>query len=102
MSYSVSHTSLLNLRHSKLLSKIFCMLMTWSFKQKMQAMMNNLSRSYKAVSLIINLDKIVVMFQPDPGSTYIKQSINVDSHKLKMVDKFPYIASTIDTASLTV
>lgn len=36
------------------------------------------------------------MFQPAPGSHYIKPSILMDDHKLKVVDKFTCLECTIN------
>lgn len=57
--------------------------------------MDNFFHSYKAFNLSISLNKTVVMFQPTPGSLYIKPTIFVDGHKLKLVDKFTYVGSVI-------
>lgn len=57
-------------------------------EQKMHALIDNLSRSCKALILTMSLDNTVVMFQPAPGSPYIETSIFLYGHKLKMVDKF--------------
>lgn len=37
----------------------------------------------------------MVTFQPAPGSLYIKPSIFVGGHKLKVTDKFTYLGGTI-------
>lgn len=43
-------------------------------EQEMQALKEKPSRSCKVISLTINLEKTVVMFQPAQGSLYIKKS----------------------------
>lgn len=55
-------------------------------EQEIQALMDKHSHASKAFGLTISLDKTVVMFQLAPGSPYIKPSILVVGHKLKVVD----------------
>ena len=62
----------------------------------MQCFMDRLSEACKAFDLTISLDKTVVMFQPAPGTVYVEPSINTDGKKLKVVDKFTYLGSTIN------
>lgn len=64
--------------------------------QRIQQFMDRLPHSCKAFSLSISLDKTVVMFQPDPGKKYIEPSIYVDGHRLKIVDSFVYLGSTLN------
>ena len=65
-------------------------------EQEMQALMSSLSLSCKAFGLTISLDKTVVMFHPAPGAPYTEPSIFVDGHKVKVVDKFTYLGSTVN------
>ena len=62
----------------------------------MQCFMDRLSEACKAFGLTISLDKTVVMFQPAPGTVYVEPSIYTDGKKLKVVDKFTYLGSTIN------
>ena len=62
----------------------------------MQCFMDRLSEACRAFGLTISLDKTVVMFQAAPGSVYVEPSIYTDSKKLKVVDKFTYLGSTIN------
>ena len=39
--------------------------------------------------------KTVVMFQPTRGTVYVETSIYTDGKKLKVVEKFTYLGSTI-------
>ena len=58
--------------------------------------MDRLSEACKAFGLTISLDKTVVMSQPAPGTVYVEPSIYTDGKKLKVVDKFTYLGSTIN------
>ena len=62
----------------------------------MQCIMDRLSEAYRAFGLTISLDKTVVIFQPAPGTVYVEPSIYTDGKKLKVVDKFTYLGSTIN------
>ena len=62
----------------------------------MQCFMDRLSEACRAFGLTVSLDKTVVMFQPAPGTVYIEPSIYTDGKKLKVVDKFTYLGSTIN------
>ena len=62
----------------------------------MQCFMDRLSEACRAFGLTISLDKTVVMFQPAPGTVYVEPSIYTDGKKLKVVDKFTYLGSTIN------
>ena len=62
----------------------------------MQCFMDRLSEACRAFGLTISLDKTVVMFQPAPGTVYVDPSIYTDGKKLKVVDKFTYLGSTIN------
>lgn len=42
------------------------------------------------------MDKAVIIFQPVSSSLDIEPSILVDGHKLKVIDKFIYLGSTIN------
>ena len=58
--------------------------------------MDRLSEACRALGLTISLDKTVVMFQPAPGTVYVEPSIYTDGKKLKVVDKFTHLGSTIN------
>lgn len=64
--------------------------------QHIQQFMDRHSHSCYDFSLSISLDKTVVMFQRDPGKEYIEPSVYVDSHRLKVVDSFVYLGSTLN------
>ena len=57
--------------------------------------MNCFPSACKMLGLEISLKKTVVMFQPAPGSAYVEPSIFVDDTKLKVVEKFVYLGSTL-------
>ena len=62
----------------------------------MQCFMDRLLEACRAFGLTISLNKTVVMFQPAPGTVYVEPSIYTDGKKLKIVDKFTYLGSTIN------
>ena len=64
-------------------------------EQELQSLMNCFSSACKMLGLEISLKKTVVMFQPAPGNAYVEQSIFVDDTKLKVVEKFVYLGSTL-------
>ena len=62
----------------------------------MQCFMDRLSKACREFGITISLDKALVMFQPASGTAYIEPSIYTDGKKLKVVDKFTYLGSTIN------
>ena len=74
------------------------MTVTWSHLQNpiCSALWDRLSEACKAFGLTISLDKTVVMFQPASGTVFVEPSIYTDGEKLKVVDKFTYLGSTIN------
>ena len=71
-----------------------CDLVTHSVSD-MQHLMNKINESCKAFGLQISLDKTVVMFQPSPNNLYCEPEIFIEDFKLRVVEKFPYLGSTM-------
>ena len=71
-----------------------CDLLTHT-EQDLQNLMNLFSSACKILGLEISFKKTVIMFQPAPGNAYIEPSIFVDNTKLKLVDSFVYLGSTL-------
>ena len=71
-----------------------CDLLTHT-EQDMQNLMNLFSSACKMLGLEISLKKTVIVFQPAPGNAYVEPSIFVDNTKLKVVDSFVYLGSTL-------
>ena len=61
----------------------------------MQNLLNVFAATCKSFGLEINLKKTVVMFQPAPGKSYTEPSIFIENTKLKVVDDFDYLGSTL-------
>ena len=64
--------------------------------EDLQFFMDCLSGSCKNFGLTISIPKTEVMYQPAPGNPYLEPVILVDGHKLKVVDKFPYLGSVMN------
>ena len=62
----------------------------------MQVTLNCFSKACTMLGLTISLKKTVVLYQPAPGVAYIEPSIFVYGEKLKAVDNFVYLGSTLD------
>jgi Reverse transcriptase (RNA-dependent DNA polymerase) len=97
---------LLNLRRLKAQSKAFlvlirdllyaddCDLVAHS-EADLQLLMDCFSTSCSEFGLSINLKKTVVMLQPAPRKVYVPPSVFVNGTKLKVVDSFVYLGSTL-------
>lgn len=64
-------------------------------ENEMQSSMNKLSKACDNFGLTISTKKTEIMYQPAPGKPYSEPSIQVNGEKLKAVDKFTYLGSTL-------
>lgn len=62
---------------------------------EMQLIMDRFSDACDAFGLTISIKKTKVMYTPAPGDPYVEPSILVKGNRLEVVDKFPYLGSTI-------
>ena len=65
---------------------------------KMQRAMDQVSQSCDNYDLTISTKKTEVVHQPVPGKPYNEPTITVNGQKLKVVDKFTYLGSTLSRA----
>ena len=68
-----------------------------SSEAKMQIAMDQVSQSCDNYDLTIST-KTEVVHQPAPGNPYNQPTITVNGQKLKVVDKFTYLGSTLSRA----
>jgi len=66
-----------------------------SSEQEMQHSMDHFSAACDAFGLTISIKKTEVMYQPVPHKAYSEQTITVKGEKLKAVDTFTYLGSTL-------
>ena len=66
-----------------------------STEAKMQRAMDQVSQSCDNYDLTISTKKTEVVHQPAPGKPYNEPTITVNGQKLKVVDKFTYLGSTL-------
>ena len=64
-------------------------------EEKMQNGVDQVSDSYDNYDLTISIKKTGVVFQPAPGKSYKEPTITVKGQRLKVVDKFTYLGSTL-------
>ena len=64
----------------------------------MQRVMDQVSQSCDNYDLTISTKKTEVVHQPAPGNPYNEPTITVNGQKLKLVDKFTYLRSTLSRA----
>ena len=64
----------------------------------MQTAMDQVSKSCDNYDLTISTKKTEVVHQPAPGKPYNEPTITVNGQKLKVVDKFTYLGSTLSRA----
>ena len=69
-----------------------------SSEANMQRAMDQVSQSWDNYDLTIRTKKTEVVHQPAPGKPYNEPIITVNGHKLKVVDKFTYLGSTLSRA----
>ena len=69
-----------------------------STEAKMQRAMDQVSQSCDNYDLTISTKKTEVVHQPAPGKPYNEPTITVNGQKLKVVDKFTYLGSTLSRA----
>ena len=69
-----------------------------STEAKMQRAMDQVSQSCDNYDLTISTKKTEVVHQPAPGKPYNEPTITVNGQKLKVVDKFTYLESTLSRA----
>ena len=69
-----------------------------SSEAKMQRAMDQVSQSRDNYDLTISTTKTKVVHQPAPEKPYNEPTINVNGEKLKVVDKFTYLGSTLSRA----
>ena len=65
---------------------------------KMQRAMDQVSQSCDNYDLTISTKKTEVVHLPAPGKPYNEPTITVNGQKLKVVDKFTYLGSTLSRA----
>ena len=65
---------------------------------KMQRAMDQVSQSCDNYDLTISTKKTEVVHQPAPGKPYNEPTITVNGQKLKVVDNFTYLGSTLSRA----
>ena len=61
----------------------------------LQTSMNRFSQACSNFGLTINTEKSEVMYQPAPGKVYAEPNITTNGKKLKVVDRFTYLGSTL-------
>ena len=64
-------------------------------QDKMQHQLDLFANACDNFGLTISTKKTEVLFQPAPGRSYIEPDVNVKGEKLKAVDKFTYLGSTL-------
>ena len=64
-------------------------------RQKCKKAMVQVSQSCVNYDLTISTKKTEAVHQPAPGKPYNEPTITVDGQKLKVVDKFTYLGSTL-------
>ena len=64
-------------------------------EQEMQDLLDCFSKTCSAFGLTISIKKTVIMYQPAPGKTYTEPNILVYGQRLKIVDQFVYLGSTL-------
>ena len=69
-----------------------------SSEAKMQRAMEQVSQSYDNYDLTISTKNTEVVHQPAPGKLYNETTTTVNRQKLKVVDKFIYLGSTLSRA----
>ena len=69
-----------------------------STEAKLQRAMDQVSQSCDNYDLTISTKKTEVVHQPAPGKPYNEPTITVNGQKLKVVDKFTYLGSTLSRA----
>ena len=69
-----------------------------STEAKMQRATDQVSQSCDNYDLTISTKKTEVVHQPAPGKPYNEPTITVNGQKLKVVDKFTYLGSTLSRA----
>ena len=66
-----------------------------SSEAKMQRIMDQVSKSCDNYDLTISTKKTEIVHQTAPGKPYNEPTITVNGQKLKVVDKFTYLGSTL-------
>ena len=64
-------------------------------EEKMQKGVDQESDSCDSYDLTISIKKTEVVYQPAPGKPYKEPTITVKGQRLKVVDKFTYLGSTL-------
>lgn len=62
----------------------------------MYVLIDRLLEVCRTFSITISLDKTVVMFWHSPGMVYTELSIYIDDKKMKVIDRFTDLSSTIN------
>ena len=65
---------------------------------KMQKAMDQVSQSCDNYDFTVSRKKTEVVHQPAPGKPYNKPNVSLNGQKLKVVDKFTYLGSTLSRA----
>ena len=61
----------------------------------LQSSMDKVSEACSNFGLTINTEKTEIMYQPAPGKLYTEPIIKVNGDKLKVVNRFTYLGSTL-------
>ena len=64
-------------------------------EEKMQKGVDQVSDSCDSYDLTISIKNTEVVYQPAPGKPYKEPTITVKGQRLKVVDKFTYLGSTL-------
>ena len=64
----------------------------------MQGAVDRMSQACDNVDLTIGTKMTKVVHQPAPGKPYSEPNLTVNGQKLKVVDKFTYLGSTLSRA----
>ena len=67
-------------------------------QRKMQGAVDRMSKACDNFLLTISTKKTEVVHQPAPGKPYSEPTITVNGQKLRVVDKFTYLGSTLSRA----
>ena len=67
---------------------------------KMQTAIEQVSKSCDNYDLTISTKKQEVVHQPAPGKPYNEPTVTVNGQKLKVVDKFTYLGSTLSRCGI--
>ena len=64
-------------------------------EEKMQKCVGQVSDACGSYYLTVSIKKTEVVYQPAPGKSYKEPTITVNGQRLQVVEKFPYLGSTL-------